>query len=46
MTAATAIYPSMNRHPPSKRRQYPFQGKVVNIYQTGLIPVLNYKVEF
>jgi hypothetical protein len=28
-------------------QQYdPFQGKVVNMYQTGLIPVLNYKVEF
>jgi Carboxypeptidase regulatory-like domain len=28
-------------------QQYdPFQGKIVNIYQTGLIPVLNYKVEF
>ncbi|HWB94000.1 MAG TPA: TonB-dependent receptor, partial [Puia sp.] len=24
----------------------PFQRKVVNIYQTGLIPILNYKVEF
>ena len=24
----------------------PFQGKVINLYQTGLIPVLNYKVEF
>ena len=28
-------------------QQYdPVQGKVVNIYQVGLIPVLNYKVEF
>ena len=28
-------------------QQYdPFQGKVVNSYQTGLIPVLNYKLEF
>jgi len=24
----------------------PFKGKVVNSYQTGLIPILNYKVEF
>ena len=24
----------------------PFKGKIVNSYQTGLIPVLNYKVEF
>jgi hypothetical protein len=24
----------------------PFQGKIVNIYQAGLIPILNYKVEF
>jgi outer membrane receptor protein involved in Fe transport len=24
----------------------PFKGKIVNSYQTGIIPVLNYKVEF
>ena len=24
----------------------PIKGKVVNSYQTGLIPVLNYKIEF
>lgn len=35
-----------NRKNISNQYYDPFKGKVVNSYQTGLIPVINYKIEF